>query len=82
MEPHIAGDDAISLEDLFTVEDLAAAHPNILTVAALRWQLRFRAQNGLESACVRVGKKLLVHRPRYERWLATRATAAVAGGRR
>jgi hypothetical protein len=67
--------EAISLEDLYTVQDLAAAYPKILTEAALRWQLRFRDTNGLERACVRVGKKLLVHRPRYEHWLATGAKA-------
>lgn len=65
--------EAISLEDLYTVEALAAAHNKILTEAALRWQLRFREKNGLAPACVRVGKKLLIHRPRYERWLATGA---------
>lgn len=64
--------DTLSLADLNTVEQLAAEFPNILTVPALRWQLRHREENGLAHACVRVGKKLLIHRPRYEAWLATR----------
>lgn len=64
--------DALSLNDLNTVDELAAKFPNILTVPALRWQLRHRDDNGLAPACVKVGKKLLIHRPRYEAWLATR----------
>lgn len=64
--------DTLSLADLNTVEQLAAEFPNILTVPALRWQLRHREENGLAPACVKVGKKLLIHRPRYEAWLATR----------
>lgn len=67
--------DAMSLDDLSTVDQLAAAFPNILSVPALRWQLRHRDENGLSVACVRVGKKLLIHRPRYEAWLATRVAA-------
>lgn len=64
--------DALSLADLNTVDELAAKFPNILSVPALRWQLRHRDENGLAPACVKVGKKLLIHRPRYEAWLATR----------
>ncbi|MDP3761530.1 MAG: hypothetical protein Q8R01_13540 [Ramlibacter sp.] len=67
-----ANGDAMSLDDLNTVDQLAEAFPSILSVAALRWQLRHREANGLAYACVRVGKKLLIHRPRYEAWLATR----------
>lgn len=66
----------MSLDDLHTIEQMVEAHPQILTVPALRWQLRFRESNGLAPACVRVGKKLLICRPRYEAWLATRAGAA------
>lgn len=66
----------IGLDDLYTVEELAAAKPNLLSVQTLRWQLRHRAQNGLSAACVRLGKKLLISRPRYEHWLASRAGGA------
>ncbi len=65
--------EALSLADLNTVDELAAQFPSILSVPALRWQLRHRDENGLALACVKVGKKLLIHRPRYEAWLATRA---------
>ncbi len=67
---------AFALDDLDTVEGLAAAHPKILTVPTLRWQLRHRDSNGLAVACVAVGKKLLISRTRYEAWLATRAGRA------
>lgn len=63
----------IALDDLYSVEELAAQHPRILTVATLRWQLRSRDANGLASACVQVGKKLLISKTRYEHWLASQA---------
>lgn len=68
--------ESFPLGELFTVEQLAAAFPGILSVPALRWQLRFRDTNGLGPACVRVGKKLLIHRPSYERWLSRGAGGA------
>lgn len=64
---------AISLDDLSTIESLAAAFPGLLSVPTLRWQLRHRDTNGLAPACVPVGKKLLISRSRYESWLAQRA---------
>ncbi len=67
---------AIVLDDLFDVEDLAATYPNILSVSTLRWQLRSRDSNGLAAACVRVGKKLLISKTRYEQWLASQAGGA------
>lgn len=60
----------ISLDDLHTVDEFAAKHPNILTKATLQWQLRFRDKNGLEKACIKLGRKLLIHGPSYELWLA------------
>lgn len=66
----------LSLEDLFTLEDLVAHYPRILSIATLRWQLRHRATNGMGSACVQVGKKLLISKSRYEAWLAIQAEAA------
>lgn len=69
-------DQSIPLDDLYSVEDLAARHPNILTVQALRWQLRSREHNGLAQCCVPLGRKLLISKSRYERWLATQAGVA------
>jgi hypothetical protein len=77
-QPAAALAGAIALDDLDTVEGMAAKYPRLLTVPTLRWQLRHRDSNGLATACVSVGKKLLISRTRYEVWLATRAGAAPA----
>ena len=71
--PATADHEGFALDDLFSVEALVSAYPDKLTVATLRWQLRHRDTNGLASAVVTLGKKLHLHKPRYERWLATRA---------
>lgn len=77
MQTTQASTDAIALDDLRDIETLAAENPKTLTVSTLRWQLRHRDTNGLAAACVRVGKRLLISKPRYEQWLATRTEAAV-----
>ena len=63
----------IRLDDLYTIDGLVTHFPDLLSVPALRWQLRFRDENGLAPACVRIGKKLLISRARYEAWLGSRA---------
>lgn len=67
----------LQLDDLHDIEGLASQYPRILSVQTLRWQLRDREKNGLAPACVRVGKKLLISKTRYEQWLAARAGSAV-----
>lgn len=69
---------SIKLDDLRSIEDLVNEHPNILSVSTLRWQLRSRDSNGLGTACVRVGHRVLISKSRYEQWLATRTEAAHA----
>lgn len=66
---------SISLDDLHSVEGLASQFPGILSADTLRWQLRDRARNGLASATVKVGKRLMISRTRYEHWLASRVGA-------
>lgn len=66
----------IALADLRSIDDMVHEHPKLLSVPTLRWQLRHRDVNGLAPACVRVGKKLLISKTRYEQWLARRAGAA------
>jgi hypothetical protein len=70
---HLEPLQSVQLGDLRSPEQLAAEHPDVLTVNALRWQLRHRAENGLATCCVAVGKKLLISKSRYEGWLATQA---------
>lgn len=65
--------ESIDLGDLRSVEDLAAEHPRVLSVATLRNQLRQREKNGLSGCCVPVGRRLMIIKPRYEAWLASRA---------
>ena len=76
MQLHQSTTDAVQLSDLYPIDGLVAAHPELLSTAALRWQLRHRDTNGLATACVRLGKKLLISKTRYEIWLATRAGLA------
>lgn len=66
----------IPLEDLRSVEELASEHPKVLSVRLLRYQLRHRETSGLSVACVRLGKRVLISKSRYEAWLATQAGAA------
>lgn len=67
----------IELTDLRTIEQLAAEHPDVLTVTAIRWQLRHRHENGLGAACVKVGKRVLISKSRYQQWLADCAASEV-----
>jgi hypothetical protein len=80
MEVQSVASGSMNLDDLRTVDQLAEQYPDLLSVPALRWQLRHREQNGLAPACVRLGKKLLISRPRYEAWLASRADAPARRG--
>lgn len=68
---------AIALDDLFTVEELPKTNPKVITPAGLRWQLRHRKDNGLAFACLRIGKKILISKSRYEQWLATQVESEV-----
>lgn len=64
--------DALPLDDFYTIEDFAAAYPKTAALHTLRWQLRFRKENGLDQCVVRVGKKLLISKSRYANWLQSR----------
>lgn len=66
----------VALDDLRTPEQLVAERPDILTVAALRWQLRNRKTNGLAAACVTLCGRVMISKNRYERWLATQLEVA------
>lgn len=65
----------IALDDLFSAEDLAKQYPKVLRPETLIWQLRNRDQNGLAAAVVKIGKRLMISKSRYERWLADQAGA-------
>ncbi|MBP6644751.1 MAG: hypothetical protein KA207_02775 [Burkholderiaceae bacterium] len=70
---HSPGQESITLDDLFPIKDFAEAHPKLLNYRLLQWQLRNREANGLAPCCVKVGKKLLISKTRYEHWLSSQA---------
>jgi hypothetical protein len=51
-----------------TVKQLAAKHPYV-TEAALRWMLFNRAQNGLNSAVIKIGRKILIDEESFDKWI-------------
>ena len=73
MKPQSLANESIGLDDLRTIKALVDEYPQILTVTGLKWQLRHRDSNGLAPATVKVGKRVLISKTRYETWLATRA---------
>lgn len=61
-----------------TVEQLVQKYP-CFTVGSLRWQLFNRAQNGLDSAVVQVGRRILIDDQKFVEWLrSNRQTKAAA----
>lgn len=75
-----AATDSIELSDLFTITALVGASNGTLNETNLRWQLRNRGETGLDACVVRSGKKLLISKSRYERWLATRIERTIRAG--
>lgn len=51
-----------------TVKQLVKKHP-YLTEPGLRWMLFNRAQNGLNTAVIRIGKKILIDEELFEKWV-------------
>lgn len=58
-----------TLSDLASVDDLTAQFPGVLKASTLRWQLRSRKTNGLDKCCVTVGKRIMISRSLYEKWI-------------
>lgn len=63
----------LQLNDLYTVAGLAGLSNGVIGANQVRWQIRHRKANGLASACVLIGRKLLISKSRYEAWLAAQA---------
>ena len=64
------------LSELDTIDELTARYPDKFTRSQLQWALRFREENGLESAVVKLGRRLYLHRPTFMVWLVSRRGAA------
>ncbi len=50
-----------------TVKQFCEKRP-YLTESGVRWMLFNRAQNGLNAAVVKLGKKILIDEEAYDRW--------------
>ena len=51
-----------------TVSQLVASRP-YMTESAARWLLFNRAQNGLNKAVVKIGKKVLIDEESFDKWV-------------
>ena len=56
--------------DLRTVEQIAEANPYACPPARVRWWIEQADLNGFHACLVRVGRTVLIHEPRFNRWLA------------
>jgi hypothetical protein len=57
--------------ELFALRDLAARHPNLLSESRLKWAIRNRRENGLQSAGIvfeTKGGELVLHEPAFLQW--------------
>jgi hypothetical protein len=50
-----------------TVKGLSKLSKGKISETQIRWQLRFREENGLSEAVVKVGKIIYIHVPTYMR---------------
>ena len=58
----------LDFRDLRTPRQIGDANPAIKP--SIRWWLERSGENGFASCVVRVGRKILIHEPRFNRWLA------------
>ena len=58
-----------------TVEQLAEKYP-AFTVSSLRWLLFNRETNGLDTAVVQLGRKVLIDEQAFVSWLRSHKAAA------
>jgi len=60
------------LSELDTIDELTARYPDKFSKSQLQWALRFRDENGLDAAVVKLGRRLYLHRPTFMTWLVSR----------
>lgn len=61
--------DSVNVQAAFLTPAQTAEKYPCFTKAALRWHLFNRAQNGLDAATLRVGRKLLIDEAKFVAWL-------------
>ena len=64
----------MSAKDLLTVKKLAEIRP-AFTESALRGLIFRAAENGLDRAIVKVGRRVLIDLARFDRWLEKQRVA-------
>jgi hypothetical protein len=62
-------------QQFFTVEQFAKKY-TAFTPASLRWLLFQRERNGLDSAVVRLGRRVLIDETAFVAWLRSHSEAA------
>jgi hypothetical protein len=67
-EPMRAKLPEIDFRDLRTPKEIGDANPAIRR--SVRWWIERAEVNGFHTCILRVGRKLLIHEPRFNRWLA------------
>jgi len=66
------------LSEFETPDSLVKISGGKISLAQIRWALRFRNENGLNEAVVKMGKRLYIHRPTFMRWFAAGANRGAA----
>ena len=65
----------MSLQNLRSVRQLAAECP-AFSQASIRWSIFHASSNGLAPALVRLGKRVLIDRDAFERWVYSHRQSA------
>lgn len=58
----------INYRDLRTVKQIGQENPALRP--SLRWWIEQAERNGFGACIVKVNRKILIHEPRFNRWLA------------
>ena len=68
----------LTLENLMEPHEVAEQYPTLFTEKLLDWMLRNRRRSGLDSAVVKVHRKLFIDKAAFEVWLESHREATAA----
>ena len=67
----------VAPENLVPVNEAHTEYPHLFDNSGqVSWLMRKRHQNGVDSAVVRVGRRLFLDKERFSAWLASRVESA------
>ena len=66
----------MTIDELLTVKQLAQKCP-AFTEASLRWMIFNAEMNGLNQALMKVGRRVLIDVPQFERWIESQRLGEV-----